>query len=400
MIKHHAAVMLLQGLLLTALLLPPAADAAQTQQLLQEKTGKLDSLRGAIKEKKRSLESARKEKSALEGQLRQAEENISRLSQSLHDLNTELQSQQQRLDDLNSRQQQQRSSLDRQQQLLEKQLQAHYLISRQGYLKLLLNQQNPTDIGRVMTYYDYLNRARGRQIGIIQQELAQLARTEAEITRQAAHINDLLSNRYETHRKRVAEYQQRSQLVLQLSSRIRGDKSQLQQLVDDEAGLVTLIRTLQRQAEAEARAQALSEAARRSAFAALRGKLTLPARGQITARFGAPRKLGNLRWQGIELSAPQGSEVRAISGGKVVFADWLRNFGLLLIIDHGSGYMSLYGHNESLYKKAGDAVIPGDLIAAVGSSGGQQDPALYLEIRHNGTPVDPMQWFAGAAPRR
>ena len=136
-------------------------------------------------------------------------------------------------------------------------------------------------------------------------------------------------------------------------------------------------------------------AARQILRTALKGALKWPVRGDIAERFGAPRKGGRLKAQGVTISASAGSEVRAISAGMVIFADWFRNLGLLIIVDHGAGYMSLYGHNEALAKKAGDMVAVGDVIARVGDTGGQEDSTLYFEIRENGAPVDPALWCRG-----
>jgi len=131
-------------------------------------------------------------------------------------------------------------------------------------------------------------------------------------------------------------------------------------------------------------------------FGKLLGKLSLPARGRISHHFGSRRSTGKLRWQGITIDASEGNEVRAIYHGRVAFADWLRNFGMLIIIDHGDGYMSLYAHNQALYRDVGEWVDQGDVIATIGNSGGQDQSGLYFEIRHNGTPADPSRWIAAA----
>ena len=135
-----------------------------------------------------------------------------------------------------------------------------------------------------------------------------------------------------------------------------------------------------------------TEQGERKAFAGLRGKLKWPSRGRLANRYGSRRKEGKLKWQGVMIKAPEGTEVTAISHGRIAFSDWLRGFGLLTIIDHGDGYMSLYGGNQSLYKEVGDWVEAGDVIASVGNSGGHRETALYFEIRHNGKPTNPLKW--------
>jgi septal ring factor EnvC (AmiA/AmiB activator) len=127
-------------------------------------------------------------------------------------------------------------------------------------------------------------------------------------------------------------------------------------------------------------------------FAQLKGRLALPVRGELTNRYGSPRSDGGLTWRGLFIAAPSGQQVRAVAGGRVVFADWLRGFGNLLIIDHGDSYMSLYGFNETLFKQVGEPVQTGDSVAAVGNSGGAGDSGLYFELRHQGKPFDPLGW--------
>jgi septal ring factor EnvC (AmiA/AmiB activator) len=180
---------------------------------------------------------------------------------------------------------------------------------------------------------------------------------------------------------------ERGELLADLNRDIHNTKQRLSQLKEDEQSLQELVKRLRR-----ALAEIPSPRGPGKSFAQLKGRLRLPAEGAIAARFGMPRQVGQLKWQGILIDAPDGADVNAVAAGRVVFADWLRGFGLLLIIDHGDGYMSLYGYNQGLHKNVGDSVKAGELIATVGNSGSHSQSGLYFEIRHQGSPVDPLLW--------
>lgn len=164
------------------------------------------------------------------------------------------------------------------------------------------------------------------------------------------------------------------------------DERRLQRLLDS---LATAPRD---NSQTPAEGELASEGTEHTPFLTLRGRLQWPSRGKLTTRYGSARKVGKLKWQGVNIKAPEGTEVHAISHGRVAFSDWLRGFGLLTIIDHGDGYMSLYGGNQSLFKEVGDWVEAGEVIAGVGNSGGRKNSALYFEIRHNGKPTNPLKW--------
>jgi len=310
---------------------------------------------------------------------------------------------------------------------------------REEYLKLLLNQQNPEKFARTLSYYDYLSKARMEQLRAFNETLRQLANVEQDISRQQ---EQLLAQRADLDSRRQAleaERGKRQQVLAKLNSDMKDRDKKLQAREQDQADLAKVLKTIEetlarqaREAE-EARKKALlaeQEAQKRrqqqalaaqqdseppkkarttlgplvssdsstygGAFSAARGKLPWPVNGRLLARFGEARGSdARAKWDGVMISANPGTQVRAVHGGRVVFADWLRGAGLLVILDHGNGYLSLYGHNQSLLKSAGDIVKAGEAISTVGDSGGQDAAGLYFAIRQQGRPTDPSQWCRG-----
>jgi septal ring factor EnvC (AmiA/AmiB activator) len=242
-------------------------------------------------------------------------------------------------------------------------------------------------MGRTLVYYDYLNRARTAKIGAIGEAVARLEKVEAQIRDQTERLKRTREEQLEQKRKLEKSRVERSQVLARLNKQIRSREQKLQLYRADARQLERLMEGLR-----EALADVPDDAGQRKAFKSQRGHLRLPVRGKITAKFGSRRKAGGFRWQGVMIRAKRGADVKSVSHGRVAFADWLRGFGLMVIVDHGDGYMSLYGHNESLYVETGDWVEAGDVVAAVGNSGGQKRPGLYFEIRANGKPTNPLRW--------
>jgi septal ring factor EnvC (AmiA/AmiB activator) len=396
------------------------------------KTTELKKLRGEIQNLRSTLDSARGEQAALRSQLRTTEIETGKVSRSLKKLQMELQRHTDDLQQLRLRQQQQQANLAAQRQALAQQVRASYAMGRQDLLKILLNQQDPAAIGRSLVYYDYFNRTRVTHIENVTVSLQELEALERSIQSKTEQLTQAQSKTEQEKRRLEESRQQRSIVLSKLGADIQSKEQQLQRLLEDEQQLNQLLKRLQaaqqraadqRRAEAQRRANAAKRAKPgkpqgppqpekpsapgkpitpppdapeaiddKSVFASLRGKLPWPAHGTISAHYGTSRKLGTSKWQGVLIAAVEGQEVRAISKGRVVFSDWMRGFGLLLIIDHGDGYMSLYGQNQNLRKSTGDWVNGGDVIATVGDSGGQMNPGLYFEIRRGGAPINPAQW--------
>jgi len=279
------------------------------------------------------------------------------------------------------------SRLESERGALARQLRTSYVTGRQEALKLLLNQRNPARLGRMMIYYDYLNRARSRRLEVVESELAALTQLTAENVQvglelarlgqiQAAELSALASSRND-----------RRAVLAALEQDIAASGDQIRLLRDEAQRLGELVAEL-----GNSLGLSLPEAA--GGFSTVAGELAWPVAGSLDSDFGQARAGGQLRWSGVVMSAPAGTPVRAVYYGRVAYADWLPGLGLLIIIEHGAGYMSLYGHNEALLKESGDRVVPGEVIALVGDSGGQAQTALYFEIRRDGEPIDPHPWMA------
>lgn len=406
----------LTALLFACLLSPVMADQrAETQQ-------QLDAAQKDVAELKKLLEAIQKEKSGVQGELKKTESEMGQLEKQVKGLQQELNKSNDELKRLDTEKKKLQQSRLEQQRLIGIQARAAYQGGQQEYLKLLLNQQNPEKFSRTLTYYDYLSQARLEQLATFNETLRQLANVEQDIATQQNQLNEQKSA-LDGRREQLADARKERQLALaklnkDLSARDQKLKARQQEQAQLGAVLKTIEATLARQAReaAEARKLALAaeQARRKDAkagpdaagplvsssgatyggnFASARGKLPWPVNGRLAAHFGSARG-GDERtkWDGVLISAGAGSQVHAVHGGRVVFADWLRGAGLLVILDHGNGYLSLYGHNQSLLKDAGQIVKAGEAIATVGTSGGQNTPALYFAIRQQGRPSDPAQW--------
>jgi septal ring factor EnvC (AmiA/AmiB activator) len=408
---------LLALILLACLLTPAFADEkAATQK-------QLEAARSDVAELKKLLEQLQQDKSGVQKDLRKTETEMGELEKQVKELQKNLKDGEEEIQRLDQEKKKLHDARLEQQRLIGIQARAAYQSGRQEYLKLLLNQQNPEKFSRTLTYYDYLSEARMEQLATFNETLRQLANVEQEIVNQQ---NQLLEHKsaLDARVERLAQARKERQLALaklnqEYSARDRKLKARQQEQAQLARVLKTIEATLARQArEAEqarqraliaAREQQRSSTAAASnpgsgpvvssgstyggPFAQARGKLPWPVDGRLVARYGTPRGTdARTKWDGVLIGASAGSQVRAVHGGRVVFADWLRGAGLLVILDHGNGYLSLYGHNQSLLRDAGDVVNAGEPIATVGTSGGQDTPALYFAIRQQGRPSDPAQW--------
>lgn len=420
-------------LALSCLLSPAFADErAQTQQ-------QLDATRQDIAELKKMLGKLQEEKSGVQKDLKSTETEIGDLEKQVEALQQELKKTEGELERLDTEKKKLQSARVEQQRLIAIQARSAYQSGREEYLKLLLNQQNPEKFARTLTYYDYLSKARLEQLRAFNETLRQLANVEQDISRQQAQLLAQRGNLDSRRQELETVRNERRQVLAKLNTDMQARDQKLQTRQQDQADLTKVLKTIEetlarqaREAE-EARKKALlaqqqAEEKRRQqqalaaneeeapkkarttlgpivssdganyggAFSAARGKLPWPVNGRLLARFGDARG-GDARakWDGVMIGANPGTQVRAVHGGRVVFADWLRGAGLLVILDHGNGYLSLYGHNQSLLKRAGDIVKAGEAISTVGDSGGQDSSGLYFAIRQQGRPTDPSQWCRG-----
>jgi septal ring factor EnvC (AmiA/AmiB activator) len=273
---------------------------------------------------------------------------------------------------------------------LAQQMRAAYLIGREEPLKLLLNQQDPARAGRMFAYYSYFGRARAGVITTIDTDIHTLSALDAQLAADEQRLDALQTATADEVKQLETARAQRDAALVAIKADSRTSAQVLQRLQAQQTALTALLRDLSRALEPFPGDSS-------GAFGGLRGRLAWPVGGHLAARFGQVRA-GGLKWDGMLIDTQRGADVRAVYRGRVIYADWLPGLGLLTIIDHGDGYLSLYGHNDRLYKAAGDTVSAGDVIAASGDSGGSSRPQLYFEIRKGSRPVDPGPWFRQAAP--
>lgn len=259
-------------------------------------------------------------------------------------------------------------------------------MGQQGQIKVLLNQESPDTVARVMAYYRYFFRARNELLQEFRATLEALQSTRQDI---AATLEELQQRQAALAQKQEAlarAQQTRQQAVARLNESIQGKGAELKKLQADQKELQQLLDAIR------AAVVDLQVPDNYQPFKAARTKMPWPVPGRASSRFGDQRNQGKMRWQGVTIPAPAGTPVKAIHHGRVVYADWLRGMGLLLIIDHGEGYMSLYAHNQTLLREVGEWVSAETPIATVGDSGGLSQPALYFEVREKGKPVNPARW--------
>jgi murein hydrolase activator len=323
-------------------------------------------------------------------ELKRAELSVGAARDALASLHAERAQRAQRRAELASQREQREQRIATERSALAAEARAAYLMGRSEPLKLLLNQRDPARAGRMLAYYGYFGRARAGEIDRIASDVRQLDALDAQLADEDQHLAALEAEQHDALGKLEQARAARSAALASLEAESRTSEARLKRLQQEQAGLESLLRELRRAMEN-------APPAGHGAFARLRGQLAWPVAGRVVARFGEARA-GAVKWDGILIDTQRGTEVRAVSDGRVIFADWLPGLGLLIILDHGDGYLSLYGHNERLYKAVGERVAAGDAIAAAGDSGGSPRPELYFEIRKAGKPVDPRPWFRAAAP--
>lgn len=363
--------------LLAALCCLPLWAESEKKELAQ--------VQSRIKSIQENLSLLQVQKDSLLNQLRALERHYGELIKALEQLEGQTRQQRKALLKIREQRDQKRTQLIELNHALEGQIRAAYAMGRQQRLKLLLNQEDPARTSRLLAYFDYLNRARLRRLQMIQEALSELEKAENELSLESKRLSILLARKQEERSKLSATREAREQLLTQLDHELKGKSAQLKQLKEDEQHLQQLIASLQQ----EMSSAALPVDPTRP-FSALRGRLIWPTRGKLAKGFGAKRISGH--WDGVLIDAEEGAPVRAVSRGRIAYAEWLRGYGLLTIIDHGEGFMTLYAFNQSLYKEVGDWVEAGEMIARVGKSGGRPEAGLYFAIRQRGKPVNPLNW--------
>lgn len=356
------------------------------------KTEELARLQGRIDSIIAERDEVRSRYDEVQQALRLTERKIGAYVQELEQLNRQLRNQDRQLQKLLKQQEQLQQAVENQRELLGEQVRAAYMIGRQEYLKLLLNQQDPAAMGRTMAYYKYFNQARQARIEQALQSITQLDEVSRRLEREKQVLQAMRDEQKIKKQALEKTNRQRAQLVAQLDQEINSKQQQIKRLRQNEQQLKAVLEAI------EDTLTDILPVEQQHNFAAFKGRLTWPARGMVDNLYGQSRHKGQLTWNGVVIHAREGNKVHAVSRGRVAYADWLRGYGLLVILDHGDGYMSLYGNNQSLLKEVGDWVEVDEAIANVGNSGGQQSAGLYFEIRHNGRPANPAKWCG--QPRR
>jgi murein hydrolase activator len=397
-----------------------AQTAAQKSAAEQEKQ-RLNELRDRINQLQRDLSKSEETRTEAADALKQSEKAISEVNRGLVTLTQEQNKITQALGETQQSIEAKRTDAGRQQDLLNRTIRHQYIHGNTDALRLVLDGQDVSAAERQLQYFGYVSRARAAAIGQLKQSLTNLSQLEA-----AARVkkDELAANALEQQKARATlegERQSRQKVLLQVAGEISKNRKEIGRLKRDEDRLTKLVDRLAKELARQLAAQAAKKREERiatpsvpsrirkpgesvdsvadggfagQAFETLRGKLKLPARGELAGRFGAPREEGGVTWKGVFIKADTGQQVKAVADGRVVFADWLRGFGNLLIVDHGSGYMSLYGNNESLLKQVGEKTQSGENIASVGATGGALESGVYFELRHEGKPFDPMKWVS------
>lgn len=372
---------------LTVLLaLPHAASSNQTDW--EQARERLQEVQREIEQVRDGLEKARGARGTLEAQLRESERAVSQASRDLAQSEAHLEDTRARLRTLETRALEEEARLEAHREGLALQLRRAYQAGRQDQLKLILNQEDPARLERMLTYYRHFNDARGEHIREAREALADLERTRRALDQVRVEQARQRSARQRLQGELESRREQRAEALAALQADIDAAGQTLTQLESDQEALEALLESLD-----AALSDIPDESLMDEAFAEHRGQLPYPVPGEIRHGFGTARASDTgQRWRGMVIAAERGDPVRAIHHGRVAFADWMRGFGMLLIIDHGDGYMTLYGHNESLHKSPGDWVRQGDIVAHAGDSGADQAPGVYFEIRHDGQPVNPARW--------
>ncbi|MDI1278435.1 peptidoglycan DD-metalloendopeptidase family protein [Methylobacter sp.] len=373
-------------------------------------------MQSGIKAADQNMQRIQLQKNTLNTQLGEVEKLYGRTAALLKTLQGQVEQKRQNLNKIQQEKQSLQDEVAKQNKELAGQIKAAYAMGQKEQLKLLLNQQDPALSSRMLVYYDYLNKARLTKLAGISESMQHLER----LGKQQQHETELLEKNLEQKKSEQIAVdgvrKRRSELLTQLKSDFSSNEQQIIHLKESENKLKNLVSSLQRSTndltfeveqtkKLHKAAEVPSEPAKdlpdakddfsklKGDFSSLKGQLPWPVKGRLTNKFGSARAESTESiWDGVLIDASEGTEIRAITSGKVVYSDWLRGYGLLIIIDHGKGYMTLYAFNQSVYRQVGEWVDAGEVVASVGQSGGRSHPGLYFGIRNKGKPVDPLEW--------
>jgi septal ring factor EnvC (AmiA/AmiB activator) len=352
-----------------------------------QKEAELKKVNARIEKVRKAVNADIEKRDRLSAQLRDAELGVQSARRQLEEVRVQRIASEARLRELEREQARKEAELAAERGALAGELRTAYVNGREEQLKLLLNQQDPASFGRMLAYYGYFGRARAERINSIRDKLEHLALLREKIAAETQRLQELEARQEQELAALKGAQQKRTRAVAAIEGDIKNRGGEIKRLESQARGLEKLIADLRKALESK-------PVAKQAPFEPLRGKLPWPVQdGRVLARFGQPRAGGSLKWQGMLIGTDRGARVRAPFAGRVAYADWLPGMGLMIVLDHGGGYLSLYGHNEEVFKKVGDPVAAGDVIGAVGDTGGHNQPALYFEVRRGREPVNPEIWL-------
>ena len=359
------------------------ANNERINKEIEASNKRLAKIQKQIEAQTKKLDEQLEQKSSLETELQRAELAVSKMALVLKQTDNKLKSVNNKIDKLNSEKNKLEVKRKKQQKVLADMVRTAYLNGKHDYTKLLLNQNDPAQLERLITYYRKMNDARVAQLEDIQYTLSRLEEIETTLAQEQQSLFELKQQQDSDRKQLVASQQTRKKTLQKLNARIKSDENKLEQLQEDQQRLAKAIEEAQR--NAVVRPEDLA------GLYNLKKKLKWPTKGRISKRYGQ-RRQSSMRWKGVLIDGYQGEPVHAIASGIVIYSDWLKGFGWVTVVDHGKKYMSLYGHNQALLKQPGDYVEKNEPLALVGQSGGKSSPSLYFEIRYKGKTVDPARW--------
>ncbi len=403
------------------------SDEKNTKKISNEKSKEsLSNIHERIEKLKKDLDQTQEAHADVADALKKSEKAISETNRKLFEIKQDHQKYSETLQSLQQKKSSLETTLGQQKAQLSKQLYQQYVNGETQYLPIILDAKNPSEISRQLQYLSYVGHARSDLIDSMQHNLSMVTKLNEETASTLKQVAELKNQQEAAKHNLEKEKENKAKVLEKLSSKIDAQRNEISKLKRDEKNLSELVEKLAKAAQTKASPKKLTTSTSKSDqtsvatrteekvpsqpitvaknetlpsagfdggdFSALRGKLHLPVRGEVSNRFGATREDTGVTWKGLFIRSAEGSEVKSIANGKIVFADWMRGFGNLLIIDHGDGYMSLYGNNQALLRKMGDNVKSGDTIASVGNSGGNETAGLYYELRKQSKPFDPMSW--------
>ncbi len=352
---------------------------------IKDKSHQLKDLQQQIKQITHELNDLNHQKSSVYKELKQLEQEYGELAKISRELTDAIDAQKTRVQEISQKIKEFLNKMATQKQSIAQEAKATYALGKYEQLRLILNQQ-ASEASRINEYYQYYSRARTVKVKALQTDISQWSALKNDMQSEQSSLQVKLEQQAQMQQAILEKKSQRQQALERIQKQAQSEKQKLVSYREDEQKLKQLIRSLEQTLQNQSGFDNQGKP-----FAKLKGQLNYPVPGRLLKQFGEARS--ESRWDGVLIQAKEGQDVRAVAKGKVIYADWLRGYGLLTIIDHGGGYMTLYAFNQSLYKLVGDKITEGTVVASVGQSGGQTQSSLYFSIRHNGKPLNPAQWL-------